>query len=65
MAYEERIIYVYADWFGGSPVPFGKLYVNYIRGNELTSFSFSDNWLKSENVGIQGRDGHCRIYARL
>lgn len=51
MAYEEKIIYVYADWFGSSPIPFGKLYVNYIRGNELTSFSFSDNWLKSQNVG--------------
>lgn len=52
MAYEEKIIYVYADWFGSSPVLFGKLYVNYIRGNELTSFSFSENWLKSQNVGI-------------
>ncbi len=50
MVNEEKVIYVYADWLGVPPVPFGKIYVNYSKGKELTSFEYDDSWL-TENIG--------------
>lgn len=45
MVSEEKVIYVYADWFDGAPVPFGKLYINYSKGKEIAAFEFDEKWL--------------------
>ena len=49
MANNQKVIYVYADWLGGVPVLFGRLYVNYIRGKEVSSFEYDEEWLRSGN----------------
>jgi len=41
-------IYVYAHWTGmKEPILMGELKVEYTRGKEIFSFSYSDSWLKS------------------
>jgi len=43
-------IYVYADWKGlkESPVLLGKLYSTTVRSDEVFSFEYSEEWLKSK-----------------
>jgi serine/threonine-protein kinase HipA len=41
-------IYTYAHWVGmNEPILMGVLRAEFIRGKEIFSFSYSDNWLKS------------------
>ena len=43
-----RNIYVYAHWVGmKEPVLMGELKTEYVRGKEIFSFSYSEDWLKS------------------
>ena len=52
MAYSERMIYVYADWFSQPPMLIGKLYVSVNRGKELFSFEYSKDWIRSNHAGF-------------
>ena len=47
MGVNEKVIHVYADWSNTSPTLMGKLYVDTVRGNELFSFEYEKNWLKT------------------
>ena len=43
-----RIIYVYAHWAGiTEPAYMGELYSEFTRGKEISSFNYSDSWLRS------------------
>lgn len=54
-------ILVYADWIGMSePLIMGILRVEQIRGEEIFSFEYETNWLKSEYV--QELDPDLRLY---
>ena len=45
---DNKIIEVYADWEGlPGPTLMGKLHVSRIRGKELFSFEYDQEWLKS------------------
>ncbi len=48
----DKEIYVYADWFDGSPVLIGTLFTSVIRGNESFSFEYDPSWLKNNSSGI-------------
>ena len=50
MAVANRTIYVYADWEGlkDKPVLMGTLSAEYIRGGEIFSFEYTNEWLQSE-----------------
>ncbi len=52
MAREERIIYVYDDFSGTSPVLLGKLNVGVIRGGETYSFEYDKDWLVKNRLKI-------------
>jgi len=43
-------IFVYADWKGvkNNPALMGVLYSEILRGKEIFSFEYSDEWLKSK-----------------
>jgi serine/threonine-protein kinase HipA len=46
--HDNKIIYVYAHWVGmKEPIYMGELKLEYTRGKEIFSFSYSDIWLKS------------------
>ena len=45
MSREEKIIYVYDDFSGDTPVLLGKLNVGVIRGGETYSFEYDKEWL--------------------
>jgi len=47
-------ILVYADWVGlkENPTLLGKLYSTIVRGNEVFSFEYSDEWLKSKYAQV-------------
>lgn len=48
MAAENRTIYVYADWIGLSePTLLGTLAASHIRGKEIFSFEYNEEWLKA------------------
>jgi serine/threonine-protein kinase HipA len=48
---QQRNIWVYADWHGiDEPTLMGILYANRLRGKEIFSFEYDDNWLKSPHV---------------
>jgi len=48
MAAPNKTIYVYADWLGMStPMLFGTLAASHIRGKEVFSFEYNEEWLKS------------------
>ncbi len=50
-------IYVYADWFGlNGPSFIGILRGESIRGNEVFSFEYDDNWLHSDQLFILDPD---------
>ncbi len=54
-----KIIYVYADWLGlNGPSLIGILRAESIRGNEVFSFEYHDNWLKSNQVFVLDPDLH-------
>lgn len=42
----EKQIHVYADWFGGSPVYIGRLFVAANRNKEVFSFEYDESWIK-------------------
>ena len=49
MSNESKIIYVYADREEFSkPVLMGHIHTQYIRGKEIFSFEFSEDWLNSK-----------------
>ena len=41
----EKIIYVFADWIEEKPVLIGNLFVSFIRGKEMFSFEYNEEWL--------------------
>ena len=51
-------ILVYADWKGlkVNPTLLGKLYSTIVRGNEVFSFEYSDEWLKSKFAQVMDPD---------
>lgn len=50
---QRKIIYVFADWLGlKGPILMGILYAENIRGKELFSFEYNDDWLKSKYAQI-------------
>ncbi|MBX2897284.1 MAG: type II toxin-antitoxin system HipA family toxin [Cyclobacteriaceae bacterium] len=52
-----RTVFVYADWFGlDQPHLMGVLQSTQIRGKEVFSFEYSDNWLKSGKAQILDPD---------
>jgi serine/threonine-protein kinase HipA len=54
---EKKKIYVYADWVElDVPVLMGVLSVDYLRGKEIFSFEYDDNWLKSDNTQMLDPD---------
>jgi len=57
MSREKKKIYVYADWIEhGTPVFMGILSVEFLRGKELFSFEYTDDWLKSDNTQLLDPD---------
>lgn len=52
-----KVIYVYADWIGlNHPHLMGTLTANQIRGKEIFSFQYDDEWLKSGKAKILDPD---------
>ncbi|MGI6573197.1 MAG: type II toxin-antitoxin system HipA family toxin [Fermentimonas sp.] len=48
---KRKEIFVYADWVGlGGPTLMGVLAVDVLKGKEIFSFEYSDEWLKSNHV---------------
>lgn len=44
-------IYVYADWVEiNNPILMGNLFVDILRGKEIFSFEYSDEWLKTNHL---------------
>lgn len=52
MTGEEKVIYVYDDFFYDEPVLLGKLYVGVIKGGETYSFEYDIEWLKKNKLSI-------------
>ncbi|MBE5825411.1 MAG: type II toxin-antitoxin system HipA family toxin [Butyrivibrio sp.] len=50
MSREEKVIYVYDDFSGDSPVLLGKLNVGVIRGGETYSFEYDKEWLAKNKL---------------
>ena len=49
----KREIYVYAHWQEmGKPVIMGILHSELLRGKEIFSFEYNDDWLKSRNAQL-------------
>ena len=49
MAQPENTIFVYENWRNENPSLFGRLHIAFIRGQEIYSFEYSDEWLNSFN----------------
>ncbi|MCK5759143.1 MAG: type II toxin-antitoxin system HipA family toxin, partial [Clostridiales bacterium] len=49
MAQSENTIFVYENWRSENPSLFGRLHIASIRGQEIYSFEYSDEWLNSFN----------------
>lgn len=47
---EEKIIYVFADFLSFDNELIGKMYVSNVRGKELFSFEYEQDWLKKYNL---------------
>lgn len=47
---EEKIIYVFADFLSFDNELIGKLFVSNVRGKELFSFEYEQDWLKKYNL---------------
>lgn len=57
MKNQKKEIFVYADWLGlNGPQLMGKLIVDYLRGKEIFSFEYNDDWLNSGNVQMLDPD---------
>jgi len=50
MGISEKVIFVYMDV--DSPILMGRLFASNNRGKETFSFAYSENWLKSNRLGI-------------
>ncbi len=60
----KRIIYVYAHWQGiDSPFLIGNLYSERLRGKEIFSFEYTEEWLKSEHAFLLDPD--LQLYSGL
>lgn len=54
---KKRDVYVYADWYGlNCPILMGILHAELLRGNEIFSFEYNDDWLKSDHVQLLDPD---------
>ncbi len=42
----QQTIYVYENWTNDDPILIGKLYVQYVRGEEIFSFEYLSEWLQ-------------------
>jgi serine/threonine-protein kinase HipA len=59
-----RVVFVYADWQGlKGPILMGTLSVTHLRGKEIFSFEYNNDWLKSEYVQILDPD--LQLYSGL
>ena len=47
MAQEEKKIYVYENWSSEIPRELGILYVNNVRGTEIFSFEYNEEYLRN------------------
>ena len=48
---KKRDVYVYADWYGlNFPILMGILHAELLRGNEIFSFEYNKDWLKTQHV---------------
>lgn len=52
MAADEKLIQVYENWSSETPKWLGTLYVGHIRGQEIFSFAYSDEWIKATQAGF-------------
>jgi len=52
MAYDEKTIYVYADWSNREPVLMGRLYASANRGKELFSFEYNKEWIRTNDLNF-------------
>lgn len=54
---QQRSILVYTDWIGlEGPILMGNLHATHVRGKEIFSFEYNDDWLKSKDVLILDPD---------
>ena len=54
---KRRDIHVYADWNGlQGPLVLGVLHAELLRGNEIFSFEYNDDWLQSGNAQLLDPD---------
>ncbi|NDV67363.1 type II toxin-antitoxin system HipA family toxin [Dysgonomonas sp. 25] len=57
MKNQKKEIFVYADWLElNGPQLMGKLIVDYLRGKEIFSFEYNNDWLNSGNVQMLDPD---------
>ncbi|MBF0650417.1 HipA domain-containing protein [Dysgonomonas sp. GY75] len=57
MKIEKKKIYVYADWIElKNPTLMGILSIEFLRGKEIFSFNYVDDWLSSDNTQILDPD---------
>lgn len=60
----KRQIYVYAHWKGiENPMLMGKLFAERLRGKEIFSFEYDEEWLKSKNAQLL--DPSLQLYSGL
>ena len=60
----KRVVFVYADWEGlKGPILMGTLSASHLRGKEIFSFEYNNDWLKSEYVQILDPD--LQLYSGL
>lgn len=51
MTDKKRAVYVYADWHGlNGPIYMGVLYAERLRGKEIFSFEYDNEWLQSRQA---------------
>ncbi len=59
-----RVVFVYADWEGlKGPILMGTLSATHLRGKEIFSFEYNNDWLKSEYLQILDPD--LQLYSGL
>ena len=53
----KRSVYVYADWEGlNVPVLMGILHAELLRGKEIFSFEYNNDWLQSDHAQLLDPD---------
>lgn len=61
---KKREIYVYADWHGlNEPIYMGTLHAELLRGKEIFSFEYDNNWLQSGYAQVLDPD--LQLYAGM